>query len=153
MGQKTLKSSMDPLENSHKKPPTICDILTSCQFSRSITGPLYLWPWPYNTAITDLIPHSIFTGTAIPISTILNIFSDWFHIRSDQKSLHIFFPLTSVDIWFSWWCVSPGHHWSLYPDLCISIPSVGSSICHTLTLPPHNRRTQILDNCPNIFIS
>lgn len=57
------------------------------------------------------------------------------HIRSNQKSLHTFFPFTSVDIWFSCWCVSPGHHWSLYPDLCVSIPSVRSPVVLSPSLP------------------
>lgn len=71
-----------------------------------------------------LTAQLIFTGTAILKSMPLNIFSDWCHTYKERSKIitHIFFPLTSVDIGFSCWCVSPGHHWSLYPDLCVSIP-------------------------------
>lgn len=84
-----------------------------------------------------LIVQLIFTGTAILKSMPLNIFSDWCHTYKERSKIitHIFFPLTSVDIGFSCWCVSPGHHWSLYPDLCVSIPSVRSPVVLSPSLP------------------
>lgn len=120
-------------ENSIKK-TFIWNIITSCQFSRSITGPLDLWPWPYNTAVTDCYVNFHWDSYSN-----INAIEHFLRLMSYKELLkiitHIFFPLTSVDIGFSCWCVSSGHHWSLHPALCISIPSVRSPVVLSPSLP------------------